>query len=310
MNSMQKKGLGLVVGIILILAVVPFVWNSSSSGESEIISEQTELEQGQLDSTQDSDTSIDANDSENAKTSDKSSEKASTSKIEDSGSPTASAVTVSKSKKADTLVSEDSKGNISAGSIAGGGFLGPLVSPEKATGAGAIAKAKSEISESENEAVLQEKQEPCLKTAFKSDTSTLKGKLQEIKLADTKVNKKNFCVFVDGKPVDYEVVQKDTLRLDWTLAENKAEVTALHCNKGEKCNLVCPEVEKDFWDTIGDSSSDSNLSAGFTDGATSDEKSLQKELNELKEVLNRKPAKALIAHWKVDTSVGVQCENK
>ena len=155
-------------------------------------------------------------------------------------------------------------------------------------------------------AEIVEKVEPCLFATFETRESVIKGKLQEL-LVEKKIDSKRYCVFVDGKPVDYSKVSKGRIRLDWKLTSNKAEVTALYCNQGKKCNLKCPEAQKDFWDEIGAVDTD-EVGVGFADETSSDEVALQKELKTLKEVLNRKPPKAKIAVWKQEEAKGVSCQ--
>ncbi len=315
MKGISKKGLALIVGIVVVLGILPFIFQSDSNSGSEVADENSTVSGENSLEDKISETS-EGNVSESK--SDSSSSKADDEKVNSSGAVSANQGTQGNKGTQGASGSKVSNSSGVAGTMGKSGSTGGVALPVTAGISGANSGIDSAVKSGVKGAdtslaknqILEVKQEPCLKAKFKSETKKIKGKLQELSLDDLNFNKNKFCVFVDGKPVDYEQVKKGTLRLDWTLAEDQANVTALFCNKGQKCNLVCPKVEKDFWDTIGDEGSKATLSAGFADKVTSEEKALQKELKELKDVLNRKPSKALVAQWKVDSSVGVQCVNK
>ena len=307
MDSMSKKGLALLAVIVLVLGAIPFMFNSSDeSGEisEELTGSSTEVIDDDmiLGEMPPEENSVEAdshssNDSSNEK--DESFTRGTGFHKTTPAMTAGSSKTTGSAKKSNASTSNAASGSVSFAVKAGtkGGPSLPGKTPE-----GAISSMEDNQPE-----ILAVKKDPCLKSEFKSDTSRIKGKLQELTLKNVKVKKNKFCVFVDGKPVEYSITKKGNLRLDWKLSQNKAEITALYCNEGKKCDLVCPEIEKDFWDTIGESKTE-EASVGFSDSATSEERALQKELKELKDVLNRKPAKAVVALWKVDSSVGVQCQ--
>jgi hypothetical protein len=112
---------------------------------------------------------------------------------------------------------------------------------------------------------------------------------------------------VEGKSVGYTRMKDGRVRIDWRIARSSSKVSATFCTEGVKCQVTCPDPEKDFWDSIG-SGSDGAVGAGFADAETAEDKELQKEIKALKDVLNRKPSEAPVANWTIVAQHDSSCK--
>jgi hypothetical protein len=149
-------------------------------------------------------------------------------------------------------------------------------------------------------------QSPCLRAELKSDKKDIVAQIHEFKLPRTLPEMGSVCVFVDSKSVAFSKISNDRLRIDWKISKDSKDIYALYCNKGVKCNLKCPEPEKDFWDSITESK-DLIEGTGFAENESSDEKELQKELQALREVLNRKPSQVSKTIWTANNEITSSC---
>jgi hypothetical protein len=213
--------------------------------------------------------------------------------------------------------SEDSQ-NAAAGSTTG--ESGDLVGGGKSSGAqGAKSPSSGQSSTTlgaggsaglaagAGSAVAKKSDAPCQVVDLKSDVKETKGYLHEFKLARNLAQSEPLCVMVEGKSVGYTRMKDGRVRIDWRIARSSSKVSATFCTEGVKCQVACPDPEKDFWDSIG-SEGDAAIGAGFADAETAEDKELQKEIKALKDVLNRKPSEAPVANWTIVAQHDSSCK--
>ncbi len=146
---------------------------------------------------------------------------------------------------------------------------------------------------------------PCKWADLKTETRELKGHLHEFSLDRSLASSEPVCVFVDGKSVAHTRLKDGRMRIESRIARASTKVSVMYCSEGVKCQMSCPEPEKDFWETLG--SDDQGAGVGFAENETQDEKELQKELKALKDVLNRKPSEVPVAKWVVAAQQDSSC---
>ena len=189
--------------------------------------------------------------------------------------------------------SSGAQGAKSASSGQSSTTLGAGGSTGLAAGAGSAAAKKSDA--------------PCQVVDLKSDVKETKGYLHEFKLARNLAQSEPLCVMVEGKSVGYTRMKDGRVRIDWRIARSSSKVSATFCTEGVKCQVACPDPEKDFWDSIG-SGGDAAVGAGFADAETAEDKELQKEIKALKDVLNHKPSEAPVANWTIVAQHDSSCK--
>jgi len=203
------------------------------------------------------------------------------------------------------IASQDTRDVASEGKTASSGE-GALL-PGAAVGTGLVNGREPQAVASDSSALHEKHLSECLQADLQNQSSELKGALHEFQLPRKFSKNEALCVFVDGKSVDYSRIDSDRVRIDWKIAKTSTKVSASYCAEGSKCKITCPAPEKDFWDTIGDADS-VPAGEGFAVDETVEDKELQKELKALKDVLNRKPAKARVSVWKVSEVHEVACK--
>jgi hypothetical protein len=198
---------------------------------------------------------------------------------------------------AGAVVGKGTKGDPASATLGAAGASGI------AAGAGSAAGAKSEVSET----AAKKSDAPCQVVDLKSDVKETKGYLHEFRLARTLAQSEPLCVMVEGKSVGYTRMKDGRVRIDWRIARSSSKVSAVFCTEGVKCQVSCPDPEKDFWDSIG-SDGGGSVGAGFADAETAEDKELQKEIKALKDVLNRKPSEAPVANWTIVAQHDSSCK--
>jgi len=174
---------------------------------------------------------------------------------------------------------------------------------DKQGGVLGVVRAEGKVSET----AAQHSDAPCQVVDLKSELKETKGYLHEFKLERTLSSSEPLCVMVEGKSVGHTRMKDGRVRIDGRIARSSAKVSAMFCTQGVKCQVSCPEPEKDFWDSIG-TEDDSAVGTGFADVDTAEDRELQKEIKALKDVLSRKPAEAPVANWKIVAQHDSSCK--
>lgn len=157
------------------------------------------------------------------------------------------------------------------------------------------------------ETAAQKSDAPCQVADLKSEVKETKGYLHEFQLDRTLSQAEPLCVMVEGKSVAHTRLKDGRVRIDGRISRGSAKVSAIFCTEGVKCQVSCPEAEKDFWDTLG-ADDQASVGSGFADSDTAEDRELQKEIKALKDVLSRKPTEAPVAQWKIVAQHDSSCK--